>query len=481
VTEDIHLLAEYVQTRSEAAFTQIVSRHIRLVYSTAARLLAGNQTQAEDVVQIVFSDLARKAHRIPRGTVLSGWLYRHASFTSLKLLRTERRRSHREREAWSMIAPSDENDWLKIVPILDDILQKLGRNDRDALLLRFFENQDFRAIGETIGATEDAARKRVSRAVEEVRRLLLQRGVTVSTAVLGTYLSTNALAAVPSALISSTVSASVAAAITTAPSILNLLSFMSMTKSKFAIATVVVAAGVGTPLLLQQQTVNQLKEENAAWRDRPVVTTTAPQSSTSNTEPALPSAQFVELLRLRNEVAMLRRLSNQWHQTQKASVATAQAQRRETPAGTPLAAEQWADVGTRTPEAAAQTLLFALKSKNSNRVSEVLTWNVVGEQDQRLQDIQQHHVRLMERFAGGLKNFTVQPEDAAGKENLTVRFEGTGTSGQRMQAEVPMTRRGDEWLIAGQIENLGSTANGVKVRVSVPFVGPNRGSEGEEP
>jgi RNA polymerase sigma factor (sigma-70 family) len=485
VTEDSQLLAQYVQTRSESAFTEIVSRHIRLVYSAAVRLLGGNQNLAEDVVQIVFSDLARKAHRIPRGAVLSGWLYQHASFTSLKLLRTERRRSRREREAWDMIGSSDENDWIRIVPIVDEILQKLASKDRDALLLRFFENQDFRAIGKTIGATQDAARKRVSRALEEVRRLLVQRGVTVSTAALGAYLSTNALAVVPSGLIASTASASVAAAVSSAPSILNLLNFMTMTKSKIALVTIVVAAGIGTPLVLQQQTVNQLRQDNATLRATPVITPAAPQADTSNAEPALPSEQFIELLRLRNEVAMLRRLSNQWQQTLKTPIATPHAQRPDPQLATPIANEHWADVGTRTPEAAAQTLLFALKSKNANRVSEVLTWNVVGEQDPRLQDIQQHHVKIMERFASGLKAFSVQPGDTAGKDNLTVRVEGTGISGQRMQADVPMTRRGEEWLIAGQIENLGSTPNGVKVRVSMPFAGPSAGRdhepEGDQP
>jgi hypothetical protein len=231
-------------------------------------------------------------------------------------------------------------------------------------------------------------------------------------------------------------------------------------------------------LFLQQQTLNQLKQENAALRDQPIIVPAAAPVINSNVDPALPSAQFVELLRLRNEVAMLRRLSNEWAQTPKTPAATARTEQWPAPMAAAIPTERWADVGTSTPEAAAQTLLFALKAKNSNRVSEVLTWNVVGEQDQRLQEIQQHHVRLMEQFAGRLKDFSVQPEDAAGKDNLTVRFEGTAASGQRMQAEVPMMRRGGEWLIAGQIENLGSTPNGVKVRVSVPFVGPNREPEG---
>ena len=76
-----------------------------------------------------------------------------------------------------MTDSSDENHWQNIAPILDEILHTLAATDRDALLLRFFEEQDFRSIGKIIGATEDAARKRVSRALEQVRQLLMQSRV----------------------------------------------------------------------------------------------------------------------------------------------------------------------------------------------------------------------------------------------------------------------------------------------------------------
>lgn len=472
MTEDGQLLAEYAQRRSESAFTEIVARHIRLVYSTALRLLAGNRGLAEDVAQTVFTDLARKAHRIPRGTILSGWLYRHTSFTCLKLLRTERRRSLREQEASRMNEPSDEHAWPSIGPMLDEILQKLASKDRDALLLRFFEEQDFRSIAKVIGATEDAARKRVARALEEMRRLLMQRGVSVSAAALGAHLSANALAAVPSGLIASTAGAAVAAT-ASAPLSATILSLITMTKAKIAVVTIAAAAGAGISFVLQQKTLATLKEENAALRTVPAAAQPMAEVSNSQIAAELTPEQVVELMRLRNEVAALRRLSNEWQRGATSQLA-ASFPEQGGPSSTPIAAERWADVGARTPEAAAQTLLFALRSGDFNRVSQVLTWNVVGEQDPRLQEIQQRHLDLMHGFASKLKDFTVQPADTGG-DNLTVQFEGTGKSGERMHTEVPMTRHGDEWHIVGQVENLGPSPKGVKVRVSVPFLGPNRG------
>jgi hypothetical protein len=372
-----------------------------------------------------------------------------------------------------MTDSSDENHWQNIAPILDEILHTLAATDRDALLLRFFEEQDFRSIGKIIGATEDAARKRVSRALEQVRQLLMQRGVSVSAAALGAHLSTNALATVPSGLIASTATAAVAAA-SCAPAAATILKFITMTKAKIAAVTVVTVAGVGIPFVMQQKTLATLRHENAVLRNVPPATSTVSEVTNSQIPPEVTPDQLMELMRLRNEVGMLRRLSNEWQRTVQPQVAAPQPNQHSRPSSTPIAAERWADVGTSTPEAAAQTLLFALKSGDFNRVSEVLTWKVVGEQDPRLQEIQQQHVQFMHRFATKLKDFAVQPEETGG-DSLTMRFEGTGSSGEKMQTKVPLTRRGDEWLIVGEIENLGSTPKGVKVRVSVPFAGPNRG------
>ena len=95
MTNDKELLEQYTGNGSESAFGELVSRHIDLVYSVALRILAGDCHQAQDVTQVVFMDLARKARRLPRDVLVAGWLYRHAWYTAAKAVRTERRRQTR--------------------------------------------------------------------------------------------------------------------------------------------------------------------------------------------------------------------------------------------------------------------------------------------------------------------------------------------------------------------------------------------------
>src|ERR1039458_5655548 len=119
---DIALLRDYALRNSEEAFTTLVQRHIRLVYSVALRQL-GNTHQAEEVTQAVFIILARKAAGFRRGAMLTGWLYQTARLTTANFLRSERRRHRREQEAHmqSEIRESHaEPVWQGLAPLLDD-------------------------------------------------------------------------------------------------------------------------------------------------------------------------------------------------------------------------------------------------------------------------------------------------------------------------------------------------------------------------
>ncbi len=61
-------------------------------------------------------------------------------------------------------------------------MEQLGQKDHDALVLRFFENKNFAEVGAALGASEDAAKMRVNRALEKLRKFFTKRGVTLSTA-----------------------------------------------------------------------------------------------------------------------------------------------------------------------------------------------------------------------------------------------------------------------------------------------------------
>ena len=175
---------------------------MNLVHSVALRLASGDSHLAEDVTQIVFADFAAMAPKLPEQVLLGGWLHQHTCFVTNRTLRTERRRRIRERQAAEMNSQQDhtEANLARIAPILDEAIGRLGTSDRTAIVLRYFEQYDLRSVGEALGTTEDAAQKRVDRALEKLHVLLKHRGATLSAAALGTALATEAVTAAPAGL-----------------------------------------------------------------------------------------------------------------------------------------------------------------------------------------------------------------------------------------------------------------------------------------
>src|SRR5437773_6501329 len=102
MNDDAQLLRRYAEAGSESAFSELVSRHIDLVYSAALRQVGGDTHLAQDVTQTVFADLARKARMPSLPAVLTGWLYQATRYAAAKAVRTERRRANREKEAVAM-------------------------------------------------------------------------------------------------------------------------------------------------------------------------------------------------------------------------------------------------------------------------------------------------------------------------------------------------------------------------------------------
>jgi RNA polymerase sigma factor (sigma-70 family) len=197
--DDEALLLEYVARDSETAFRALVERYGPLVYGAALRQVE-NPSLAEDVTQVVFIILARKAARLPQGTVLSGWLYRATRFTAGKAKRAEYRREQREHQAMQMPAASTNSDWSQLAPVLDDAMAQLGENDRSAILLRFFENKSLKDVGRVMGISEDTAQKRISRAIVKLRGVLVKEGVAVSATTMTTAISTHAAPAISAKL-----------------------------------------------------------------------------------------------------------------------------------------------------------------------------------------------------------------------------------------------------------------------------------------
>lgn len=307
------LLATFASERAEAAFHELVRRHLPLVYSTAVRVTNGDKHLAEDISQTVFRDLAQKAQMLSGECIVAGWLHQHAWFLASKAIRTERRRQIREQETLAMqddIQTMDGTDSAEIRSMLDEALTALKPEDRDALVLRYFEEIDLRRIGEMLGVSEDTAQKRVARALEKLRGVLMARGVTVSAATLVTFLSGQGLAA--PATLATSISSS-ALAVVSAGAAAGLSSFLWGTKAKVAVAAAV-ALGIGAPLVWQQRSIHSLRSEIA--RLSPLVSSNEllrveneelRKQTISAADVEEINRQFLELQRLRGEVTLLRK------------------------------------------------------------------------------------------------------------------------------------------------------------------------------
>jgi len=198
---DPQLLRAYAEDHSEAAFGELVRRHVDLTYSVALRIVRDTHL-AEDVTQAVFVALAQNAATLSDHPVLSGWLHRAARNVASQMVRSEVRRRAREQEAVSMNEPTSGTDapWEEVEPHLDSVLSELEPTDRDAVLLRYFERKTAREMAELLGIGAEAAQKRVSRAVEQLRVLFARRGVAVSTGGLAILMTSHAVQASPPGL-----------------------------------------------------------------------------------------------------------------------------------------------------------------------------------------------------------------------------------------------------------------------------------------
>ncbi len=258
-SDDIALLKEYAESGSEAAFTALVGRHVNLVYSAALRSV-GNAHAAQEIAQAVFIILARKAGQLSRRTVLSGWLYQTARLTAANYLRGEIRRQHREQEAYmqSILNQPDAEAWRQIAPLLDDAMGRLGEKDRNAIVLRFFENKNLAEVGAALGASEDAAKMRVNRALEKLRKFFTKRGVTHSVAIIAGAVSANSVQAAPVALAKVVSAVAIAKGAAASASTLTLVkgALKIMAWLKMQTAVVIVAASIltvgGTAAIVEQ-------------------------------------------------------------------------------------------------------------------------------------------------------------------------------------------------------------------------------------
>ena len=259
MNDDMDLVHEYAASRSEAAFETLVSRHLNLVYSSACRQVS-DAALAQDIAQAVFIILAQKAGSLGPRTILSGWLYRTTRYACADALKIQRRRQHREQEAFMQSQPSAPEVWLQIAPLLDEAMAQLDDKDRNVILLRYFENKSARDIADALGLEPPAAQKRLTRAVEKLRAYFAKRQLPHSAAEIAESISANSVCLAPAGLAKTIAVVGAAKGATAGGSTLVLvkgaLKIMAWTHAKTALligAGCLLAAGTATVAVVQKE------------------------------------------------------------------------------------------------------------------------------------------------------------------------------------------------------------------------------------
>jgi len=261
VSPDTELVSAYAAKGSESAFRALVDRHVDLVYATALRQV-GDPHAAEELTQNVFVALARKAPRLANRETLAGWLHRTAILEAKAFIRSELRRRRREERAVELATLQSEgtSPFAALIPLLDEALLNLGDTDRLALVLRFLEGQSLRDVGQALGVEEDAARKRVSRALDRVGNFFRNHGFQGSGASGTAALLASALKTAPAGLAATCSSAGLAAGGAATGVNLLLLQLMTLTKAQTALLCALVAV---VPLAIQWRAQTEAQHELA--------------------------------------------------------------------------------------------------------------------------------------------------------------------------------------------------------------------------
>jgi len=341
---DVQLLQDYALNREEAAFRELVNRHTNLVYSAALRQVE-SATVASDLAQQVFTDLARKAEHIAgelsSAISLAGWLHRATRYAVLQHLRATRRRMDNERLAMEQLLTDStpDADWEQIRPILDHALDQLEPEDREILLLRYFQNQDFRTVGAALGISDDTAQKRASRAVEHLRELFARQGVSASAGGLGLIISANAIQAAPLELATQISTAALASTAATATTITLSQTIAMTTLQKIVITTTIAAlAGVG---FYENRQAARLREQNQMLQQQQSATASQLQRlqrehddatnriSQLASELAAAQKRPEEVLKLRGQVGQLRQQAKAVGETSALNKITANPETRK--------------------------------------------------------------------------------------------------------------------------------------------------------
>jgi RNA polymerase sigma factor (sigma-70 family) len=361
MADDPELLLRYVRDHSEPAFRELVERHLALVYFAALRQVGGDAHRAEDVSQVVFTQLALKAANLAGRDSIAGWLYTCTRFVAIRSQRGERRRQRREEKAGVMLEPipnpSSSVDWERLGPVLDEALHALKQRDRELVLLRFFQNHSYDEMSAKLGLSADAARFRLVRALEKMRRQLATRGLVSTSAALALALAAQAQAAVPLGMAQTMAGLALAAKAPAATALRLSQIFMSTTKTKVAIlAGAAVLGALLVQDLRQQSQLHRLRRQVLGLQNASVRLLAQVRS-----HPEINSGAQL--------AGVLSKMAQRPTRSPSMTGSSASALK---PGMKPLAA--LTNAGQATPVAAVETLLWALNTGNVDLLAKMITF-----------------------------------------------------------------------------------------------------------
>ena len=171
---DYELTRAYAEHGDREAIGALIGRYVDVVYGSALRQVRSKQV-AEDVTQGVFLLLLQKASGFGVGVRVGSWLLQATYYACLRAARDLRRREYHERKAAGERREEAVSEDGESRAWVDAALRKLRERDREAVVLRFMRGLALAEVGAELGISEEAARKRVDRAVEKLRGLAPRR------------------------------------------------------------------------------------------------------------------------------------------------------------------------------------------------------------------------------------------------------------------------------------------------------------------
>ena len=485
MTSDLDLLGRFARENAQDAFAEIVRRHLDLVYSAALRQVRSPQL-AEEIAQSVFADLARVAATPASPDCFTPWLYAVTRRTAIDVLRKESRRQLREQIAAEMQTMNATESgtgvppaWAEISPLLDDAMAALDETDRAAVLLRFFENKSLREVGEQLKISDDAAQKRVSRAVEKLREFFSKRKITVGAGGLTILLSANAVQAAPvglAATISAAVLAGTAISTSTAIATTKIIAMTTLQKT-FVAVTVAALAGAG---IFEARQAAQLRDQVQTFQQTQPPLAEQIQNLQSNLTDATnrlanllaenarlkSNPHEMELLKLRGETGMLREQNKIFAQ----ALQSAEKQNHPTFPTNVVSRDSWRFAGYATPEDSLQSTIWAKSVGNEQVWRNGAAPEATNSFNSEIQGVPDEE-RSQSLIAGMkyLTGYQVLSEMPVGNSEVLVQLEAhgqaNGTSVSAVSIEV-MKQIDGEWKLYDQYTDADQLAETLKSLIS---------------